>query len=85
MKVPISVGMPIILSTLADQMAVNPSGKPVAAPIPVAPVVLNDVFPSTVLTHTELIDEADAMVLTGLTVMVPVAFKRSHPPNKGIV
>ena len=77
--------MPIILSILDDQTAVKPSGKPVATPIPVAPVVLNDVFPSTVLTHTELIAEATSTVLTGLTVIVPVAFKRSQPPNNGIV
>ena len=79
------MGVPIILSTLDDQMAVKPAGKPVASPIPVAPVVLNDVFPSTVLTHTELIAEADSTVLTGLTVIVPVAFKLSQPPSSGIV
>ena len=76
--------MPIILSTLDDQMAVNPAGKPEDSPIPVAPVVLNEVFPSTVLTHTVLIADVDSTVFIGLTVIVPVAFKVSQPPNKGI-
>ncbi len=39
MKVPVAVGVPLIVITLVDQTAVTPAGKPVAVPMPVAPVV----------------------------------------------
>ena len=38
-KLPVAVGVPEIVITLADQTAVTPAGNPVAVPIPVAPVV----------------------------------------------
>ena len=39
MKVPAAVGVPAMVITLADHVAVTPAGNPVAEPIPVAPVV----------------------------------------------
>jgi hypothetical protein len=39
-KLPVAVGVPLIVITLLDHEAVTPSGNPVAVPIPVAPVVL---------------------------------------------
>ena len=53
MKLPATVGVPLIVITFADQVAVTPVGKPIGVPIPVAPVVdiemaVNDVFTFTV-------------------------------------
>ena len=39
LKVPAAVGVPVIVITSDAQAAVTPAGKPVADPIPVAPVV----------------------------------------------
>ena len=39
MKLPVAVGVPLIVITLADHEADKPDGNPVAVPIPVAPVV----------------------------------------------
>jgi hypothetical protein len=76
--------MPIILSTLADQMAVNPSGKPVAAPIPVAPVVLKAISEGKgKLIQSDGVADALVTVLPN-TVIVPVALTVPHPPVNGI-
>ena len=40
MKLPVAVGVPLIVITLLDYEAVTPVGNPVAVPIPVAPLVL---------------------------------------------
>ena len=88
MKVPVAVGVPLIVITLVDQTAVTPAGKPVAVPMPVAPVVaividgvkavftvsvgLNDAVPAVFGVHDE-------------TVIPPVAFTLPQPPVKGIV
>ena len=39
MKLPVAVGVPLIVITLEDQEAVTPDGNPVAVPMPVATVV----------------------------------------------
>jgi hypothetical protein len=41
LKVPDAVGVPLIVIVLPEKLALNPAGRPVAAPIPVAPVVVN--------------------------------------------
>ena len=66
------------------QLAVTPAGKPLAAPIPVAPVVVWVMLVMAVLTQTVGEDEAAETVLLGVTVMVPVAFTVPHPPVKGM-
>jgi hypothetical protein len=38
-KLPVAVGVPLIVITLLDHEAVTPVGNPVAVPMPVAPVV----------------------------------------------
>ena len=38
-KLPVSVGVPLIVITSLDHEAVTPVGNPVAVPMPVAPVV----------------------------------------------
>ena len=72
--------------TLPLKLTIKPAGKPVAAPIPVAPVVemviLDD---SGVPTQTVGFVDADPAVMFGLTVIVPVAFAVPHPPVNGIL
>jgi hypothetical protein len=69
---------------LAAQAAVTPAGKPVAAPIPVAPVVVWVMFGIAELIHTVGVEEAAETVLFGVTVIVPVAFTAPQPPVSGI-
>ena len=66
------------------QAAETPAGKPVAAPIPVAPVVVWVKLVKAVLIQTGLITGAAVTVLVGVTVKVPVAFTAPHPPVKGM-
>ena len=74
MKVPVVVGVPLIVITSADQTAVTPEGKPVAVPIPVAPVVDIMIFVKVVFTKSDGLDDAVPAVLRvqGVTVVVVV-------------
>jgi hypothetical protein len=69
---------------LAAQAAVTPAGKPVAAPIPVAPVVVCVTDGIALLIQTVGVDDATDTVLFGVTLIVPVAFTFPHPPVNGI-
>ena len=69
----------------AAQAAVTPVGKPVAAPMPVAPVVLWVMLVSNVLIHNVGVEEAGPTVLAGVTVIVPVAFTTPQPPVNGML
>ena len=71
--------------TFADHAAVTPAGSPVAVPIPVAPVVACVIFVNAVLMQRVGVDEAAPTVLSGFTVMVPVAVTLSHPPVNKIL
>ncbi len=85
MKVPLAVGVPLIVMVFAAQLAVTPAGRPVAVPIPVAPVVVCVIAVSAVLMHrVGFADAADA-VLTGVTVIVPVALILPQPPVNGML
>ena len=84
MKVPAAVGVPEIVIVLDAQEAVTPAGRPVAAPIPVAPVVVCVIAVRAVLMHRVGVEEAVLVILSGVTVMVPVAFTVVHPPVSGI-
>jgi hypothetical protein len=53
--------------------AVTPAGKPVAVPIPVAPVVAIVILVSAVLIHRVGVLDGAPAVLFGVTVIVPVA------------
>ncbi len=79
------VGVPLMVMVLPAKEAVTPAGKPVAAPMPVAPVVVC-VFDagSAVLIQTVGEEEAAPTVLAGVTVMVPVAFTLPQPPVRGM-
>ena len=65
--------------------AVTPAGNPVAAPMPVAPVVVCVIAVSGVLIQSVGVDEAALTVLLAVTVIVPVAFAVPHPPVNGIL
>ena len=67
------------------QAAVTPVGKPVAVPIPVAPVVACVIFINAVLIHKVGVELAEEAVLVAVTVIVPIAFTVPQPPVKGIL
>ena len=56
-----------------------------AAPIPVAPVVVCVIAVSAVFMHNVGVEDAALTVLFALTVIVPVALTVPHPPDNGIV
>ena len=85
MNVPLCVGVPLIVTVLEDQDAVTPAGRPVAVPIPVAPVVTCVIAVKAVLMHRVGVEEAVPAVLSGVTVMVPVAFALPQPPVSGML
>jgi hypothetical protein len=66
-------------------VALTPVGKPVAVPMPVAPVVLCVMVANEVLIHNVGVDDAALVVLSGVTVIVPVADTVPQPPVNGIL
>ena len=70
---------------LVAHVAVTPVGKPVAVPIPVAPVVVCVIAVSAVLIHNVGVLDAAVTVLAGVTVIVPVAFTVPQPPDNGML
>ena len=85
MNVPEAVGVPLMVIVLEAQAAVTPAGRPVAVPIPVAPVVTCVIAVKAVLMHRVGVEEAVPAVLSGVTVMVPVAFALPQPPVSGML
>ena len=84
MKVPETVGVPLMVMVFDAQEADTPAGKPVAAPIPIAPVVVCVISVSAVLMQSVGVDDAALTVLSGVTVIVPIALKFPHPPVNGM-
>ena len=82
MKVPAAVGVPLIVMVLLAQAAVTPAGKPVALPIPVAPVVVCVMAVKAVLIHKVGVEDAALTVFAGVTVIIPVAVTVPQPPVK---
>ena len=80
MKVPDAVGVPLIVITLLAQTAVTPAGKPVAVPMPVAPVVVIVIFVKAVLTVNVGLDEGVPAVLRVQGVTVVVVVIGGEPP-----
>ena len=70
---------------LVAHAAVTPAGKPVGAPIPVAPVVVCVIGVSAVLIHRVGDDDATVTVLFAVTVIVPVALMLPQPPVSGML
>lgn len=69
---------------LAAQEALTPAGKPLGAPIPVAPVVECVIAVNAVLIQSVGVDDGAPTVLFGFTVIVPVALTLPQPPVRGI-
>ncbi len=70
----------------AAKVAVTPAGKPVATPIPVAPIVVCVIGANNaVLIHKVGVLDANVTVLSGVTDIVPVALTDPQPPINGIV
>ena len=82
---PDAEGVPVIVISSDDQDALTPDGKPVAEPIPVAPVVAWVISVNAVLIHNVGVLDATPAVLSAVTVIVPGAFTLPHPPVNGIV
>ena len=70
---------------LLAQAALTPAGNPVAMPMPVAPVVACVIFVNAVLIHKVGALDAASTVLSGVTVIVPVAFTIPQPPVNGML
>ena len=81
---PDAVGVPLMVIVFEANEAVTPAGKPVATPMPVAPVVVCVIGVSVVLIQSVGEDEAALTVLFGLTMMVPVALTAPQPPVRGM-
>ncbi len=84
MKVPDAVGVPLIVIVFDVQEVVTPAGKPVAVPIPVAPVVVCVILVNAVLIHNVGVLDAVPAVFAAVTVIVPVALTLPHPPVNGM-
>ena len=87
---PVAVGVPLIVITSPDQLALTPAGKPFAPAtpsslMPVATVVAIVIFVKAVFTHSVGVVLAVPAVLSPVTVIDPVAFTLPHPPVNGIV
>ena len=78
LKVPATVGVPLMVMVLAAQLAETPAGKPFAPDtplfdIPVAPVVVRVMVVNAVLIHKDGVDEGAPAIFAAVTVIVPVA------------
>ena len=82
---PDAEGVPVIVISSDDQDALTPDGKPVAEPIPVAPVVEWVIFVNAVLIHNVGVLDATPAVVSDIPVMVPAVLTLPHPPVNGIV
>ena len=76
---PDAVGVPLIVIVLLANDAVTPAGKPVDAPIPVAPVVVCVIAVRAVLIHNVGVLDGVETVLSGLTVITDVAVLVQEP------
>ena len=85
MNVPEAVGVPLIVIVFVAHAAVTPAGRPVAVPIPVAPVVVCVMFVKAVLILSVGVLEAAPAVLDVITVIVPVALTLPQPPVSGML
>ena len=69
----------------AAHAALTPAGKPVATPMPVARVVLWVIAVRAVFIHKVGVDDAAPTLMSGVTVIVPVALTVPHPPVRGML
>ena len=73
MNTPEVVGVPLIVIVFELQSAVTPAGRPVAMPMPVAPVVVWVIADIAVLIQTVGEDEAGLAVFEEITATVALA------------
>ena len=73
MNVPDAVGVPLMVMVFDAHAAPTPAGRPVAAPMPVAPVVVCVIAVKAVLIHNVGLDEAAHTVLFGIALTVTLA------------
>ena len=66
-------------------IALTPVGNPVATPIPVAPVVVCVMVVIALLMQIVGVDDAALVVLSGVTVIVPLADTVPQPPVIGML
>ena len=76
--------------TFAAQVALTPAGRPFAPStpslaMPVAKVVECVIAGKTVLIHKVGVEDATPTVISGVTVIVPVALKVPQPPVNRIL
>ena len=79
------MGVPLIVIALDAHVAITPVGNPGGEPLPVAPTVLWVILVSAVLMHKVGVEDAAPAVLTGFTMIVPVALPPPQPPYNAIV
>ena len=82
---PLAVGVPLIVITLANHAAVTPAGKFTGAPMPVALTVVCVIAVRAVLTHNVGVEDGPVTVMIGVTVIVPVALTVPQSPVKGML
>jgi hypothetical protein len=80
MNIPLSVGVPLIVTVFDNHDALTPAGRPLAVPIPVAFTVVWVIGVRAVFTHSVGVADAAEAVLTDVTLIVPVAFTLPQPP-----
>jgi len=85
LKVPLAVGVPLMVITSASHAAVTPAGKFTGAPMPVARVVAWVIFVNAVLIHKVGVEDATPAVMSAVTVIVPLALIAPQPPVSGMV
>ena len=85
MNVPDTVGVPLIVIVFEAQATVTPVGKPVADPIPVAPVVVWVISGDKAVLIHKVVVIPGVTVFSGVTVIVPVALTTPQPPVNGML
>jgi hypothetical protein len=90
LKIPGTVGVPLMVIVLGAQCAETPVGKPLAPDMPsfdmpVARVVECVTALNTVLIHDVGDEDAAPTVLARVTVILPVALTLPQPPVSGML
>ena len=78
------MGVPLIEIILEAQVAITPAGRPIAVPIPVAPIVVCVIAVKDELIHTVGVEDGALTILSGRTMITPTALSRPQPPESGI-